>query len=72
MKQHTKWIALGLVVVALAGCGRKGPLEPVGGAAPVQDEKLATGADIGLTTGKKVKPTPVQPGNTAFILDPLL
>jgi predicted small lipoprotein YifL len=53
--------ALLILAVALAGCGRKGPLEPPPGA---QTEKVTT-AD-----GTEVK-RPVRP-NRPFVLDGLL
>lgn len=73
MTKHRKLLVLGLVVMALAGCGRRGPLEPAGSAsASKPEEKLATGADIGISNGRTAKPTPVQPGNAPFFLDFLL
>lgn len=70
MRQLSKWVVLGLAVVALSGCGRRGPLEPAGGEKPMAAEQSDT--DIGLASGKTTKVTPIKPGNKPFFLDPLL
>ena len=66
----SKWVVLGLAIVALSGCGRRGPLEPAGGEKPMASEQSET--DIGLASGKTTKVTPIKPGDKPFVLDPLL
>jgi len=65
-----------LAAVALAGCGRKGALEPPPGlaaASPAGEEKpVVGGSDVALQPSKAHKPPPIKPGTGAFVLDPLL
>ncbi len=70
MAQLSKWMVIGIMVLVVSGCGRRGPLEPAGGEKPMAAERSET--DIGLASGKTAKVTPIQPGDKPFILDPLL
>jgi predicted small lipoprotein YifL len=69
-------VLVSLIALAVAGCGRRGTLEPPPGlAAPTAtgDEKpVAGGSDVALTPSKPHTPPPIQPGTQPFILDPLL
>ena len=73
-----QWIMVLMLALAVAGCGRRGPLEPPVSAAAAQAERPADnksvtgGSDMALTPSKAHKPPPIQPGNGSFILDPLL
>lgn len=65
------------VALALAGCGKKGPLEPAPGApeAPKAAQQAANPAEPGIASlrgsGKK-RPPPIQPPKSDFFLDFLL
>ena len=65
-----------LMALAVAGCGRRGALEPPPGSAAaasaVEPSVSANGSDMALMPGKSRKPKPVQPGSDPFFLDPLL
>ena len=73
-----QWMMVLMLALALAGCGRRGALEPPLNPSSVQAEKptdnksVTGGADMALTPSKAHKPPPIQPGNGSFILDPLL
>ncbi len=62
--------------LALAGCGRKGPLDPPPGAASATGTQQATNTDLIRSplgdSGKKSAPVAPTVPNKKFILDPLL
>ena len=65
------------VALALAGCGKKGPLEPAPGApeAPKAAQQAANPAEPGIASlrgGGKKRPPPIQPPKSDFVLDFLL
>ena len=64
------------LATALAGCGRKGPLDlpPSATATPAPAQPPATGTGLltsPLGTGAPAQPQPAPP-NRPFVLDPLL
>jgi predicted small lipoprotein YifL len=66
-----------MLALAVAGCGRRGLLEPPPSASaqaaqPADDKSVTGSADMALAPSKSHKPPPIQPGNGSFILDPLL
>ena len=72
-----QWMMVLMLALAVAGCGRRGALEPPPTAAaqaakPADDASITGGADMALAPNKSRKPPPIQPGNGSFILDPLL
>ena len=74
-------ILLGAAVLALAGCGRKGPLDlpptassPTAAAAPTDTEAEAAAKPsvFNPTYGADAPPSAPKGGRKSFILDPLL
>ena len=66
-----------ILALAVAGCGRRGALEPPPSAAAkaeksAEDKSIAGSSDVALAPSKAHKPPPITPGNGSFILDPLL
>ncbi len=65
-----------VAALALAGCGRKGPLDPPPGAASATGTQQATNTDLIRSpigdSGKKSAPPEPKAPNKSFILDPLL
>ncbi len=63
-----------LAMLATAGCGRIGPLEPPpdGGAALKSAVSSAPGSMEAISPQVKPKIPPITPPNQPFILDPLL
>jgi len=64
------------LAAALAGCGRKGPLDlpPSAAATPAPEQQPAAGPGLlasPLGTGAPAQPQPAPP-NRPFVLDPLL
>lgn len=57
-----------LAALVLAGCGRKGPLEPPGGSPAAE---AAPTSLIGLTAPRQA-PEPEKQPDEPFILDPLI
>jgi predicted small lipoprotein YifL len=78
----TRWILLAVagVALALAGCGRKGPLDlPPNAAAPVAEQRAsddartaAKGNVFDPSYGANELPATPKGGKRSFILDPLL
>lgn len=64
-----------IAAFALAGCGRKGPLDPPPGAASATGQQRTSNTDLIRSpfgqAGQKTEAAP-QPPNKAFVLDPLL
>jgi predicted small lipoprotein YifL len=61
--------------LALAGCGRYGPLEPPpepNAAAKPAPAPAAPGSGASMSSLAKTKIPPITPPNQPFILDPLL
>ena len=63
-------LLFGLALVA-AGCGRRGPLEPPGGAIASPTPAPTASADVADPMGRPKNP-PITPPKQSFILDPLL
>jgi predicted small lipoprotein YifL len=78
----TRWtlLAAAAVALALAGCGRKGPLDPPPNAlAPVaeqgdtgEEHAVAKGTVFDPTYGANALPATPKGGKRSFVLDPLL
>ena len=69
------WLALAaFAALALAGCGRSGPLEPPPEANAAAKPAPAAAPASGASMGSLAKPRipPITPPNQPFILDPLL
>lgn len=64
----TAVIAVALLAAGLAGCGRRGGLEP----ALDPNVPAATGKADGALVMRRPKAVPITPPHDAFILDPLL
>lgn len=68
-------VVSGVVLLALVGCGRKGPLEPPAGTAVVkpvaEPEKPDSQFSPGPLKGRK-KRIPIVPPKDDFILDPII
>jgi predicted small lipoprotein YifL len=77
-RRSTVLFRLGLAItlaVALAGCGRKGPLDlPPAAAAPAPAQQPATGTGLMNPPIGASAPAQPQPGppNRPFLLDPML
>jgi predicted small lipoprotein YifL len=74
---HLRRVAvLMLVVGAIAGCGRKGSLEPPAGTATKtgaeEGAQPAQQQQTGISQLRAKKPLPVLPPKTPSILDPIL
>ncbi|MGY3479140.1 LPS translocon maturation chaperone LptM [Bradyrhizobium ottawaense] len=73
-------IVLSLTALALAGCGRKGPLDlpptanapTANGAAPTETEAQRTPSVFNPTYGADAAPAAAKGRKKPFILDPLL
>ena len=63
-------LVFGLALLA-AGCGRRGALEPPGGAIATPTPTPSVGGDLNDQLGRPKNP-PITPPKTSFVLDPLL
>jgi predicted small lipoprotein YifL len=70
------WLAMAaFAALALAGCGRYGPLEPppeANAAAKLAPPAAAPGSAASMSSIAKPRIPPITPPNQPFILDPLL
>ena len=74
--QIRPFIVLVLTLAVLAGCGRRGDLEPAGtpetNAVPSPDASIAAAAATSPGTIETPRVTPTKAPNRSFFLDPLL
>ena len=63
-------LALGLALF-VAGCGRRGPLEPPSGAIATPTPAPTASSDLSDQLGRPKNP-PITPPKTPFALDPIL